>query len=344
MAYTTVNKSTDHFDTKLWTGTGAENAVTSVGFQPDFTWIKRRETNSHRLFDAVRGATKFVESDSTAAEVTDAQELKSFDSNGFTLGTGTKVNASGGTYAAWNWKGNGSGSSNGDGSITATVSANTTAGFSIVKYTGTGSNATVGHGLGVAPKMILFKDTTNGSTNWAVYAKEIGNDYRLTLNDNTARAGASSDYYQNTDPSSSVFYLGSNTRANASGAVTIAYCFAEVDGFCKISKYKGNNNSDGPFVYTGFKPAFVMVKNFDTAINWIILDNKRDTHPNPQKMALFPNVSTAETGDYLMDFNSTGFKVRTATSALNGNAQDLVYMAFAQVPLVGSNNIPALAR
>ena len=346
MAYTTINKSTDHFITHLYTGNDSTNNQTSLGMTPDLVWVKCRNnsTPSHYWVDKVRGDKKYISSNRQDAEATDSN---TFDlvSGGFNLAGGNGwTNVSGRNYVAWNWKaGNSAGSSNSDGSITSTVSANTTSGFSIVKYTGTGSNATVGHGLGVAPKMILFKDTTNGGTNWAVYAKDIGNDYRLTLNDNTARAGASSTYYQNTDPTSSVFSIGSNSRANASGAVTIAYCFADVTGFSKIAKYKGNNNADGPFVYTGFKPAFVMVKNFDTAINWLILDNKREGY-NPQKLALFPNTTTDETGDYLIDFNSTGFKIRTATSALNGNNQDLVYMAFAEAPLVGSNNIPCTAR
>ena len=366
MAYTTVNKSKDYFNTLLYTGDGATSTagtlartITGVGFQPDFTWVKERTSvsggyTSHSLHDAVRTAPMAIESNETSAQQNVTTQygnggIGSFTSDGFGIYSGTggstnNYNVNSGNYVTWNWKANGSGSSNGDGSITATVSANTTSGFSIVKYTGTGSNATVVHGLGVAPKIIFFKDTTNGSTNWAVYNKDIVNDYRLTLNNNTARAGTSSTYYQNYDPTSSVFYLGSNTRANASGAVTIAYCFAEVNGFSKIGKYKGNNDSDGPFVYTGFKPGFVMVKNFEQDINWIILDNKRDTHPNPQKLALFPNTTNDETGDYLADFNSTGFKIRTATSALNGSSYDLIYMAFAEVPLVGTNNIPALAR
>ncbi len=343
MAYTTVNKSTDHFNTKLYTGNGGTNAVTGVGFQPDLVWLKGRSyVDGHVLYDALRG-TNYIQSNTMGADSSIGTGLSSLDSDGFTLGSWSNINRNSENHVSWNWKANGAGSSNGDGSITATVSANTTSGFSIVKYTGTGSNATVGHGLGVAPKIIFFKDTTNGSTNWAVYNKDIGNNYRLTLNANTARQGTSSDYYQNYDPTSSIFYLGSNTRANASSAVTIAYCFADVTGFSKIGKYTGNNNSDGPFVYTGFKPAFVMVKNFDIDINWIILDNKREGY-NPQKYALFPNTTNDETGDYLMDFTANGFKVRTATSALNGSGDDLVYMAFAEAPLVGTNNIPAVAR
>lgn len=346
MPYTTINKSTDHFITHLYSGNDSTNNQTSVGLTPDFVWVKCRNhaTPSHYLVDKVRGDKKYLSTNNDAAEATDSN---TFDlvSGGFNLAGGNGwTNVSGRTYAAWSWKGGGAGTSNSDGSITSTVSANTTSGVSIVKYTGTGANATVGHGLGKAPKFIMFKDTTNASTYWGVYHKDIGNEYRLTMNTNAARQGTSANYWQSTDPTTSVFSIGSNSRANASSAVTIAYCFAEVPGFSKIGWYKGNNNADGPYITTGFKPAWVMIKNFDTTLSWIMLDNKRDHEFYPQKDALFADTTALETGDYLIDFNANGFKIRTATGALNGNAQDLAYIAFADAPLVGSNNVPCTAR
>ena len=346
MAYTTINKSSDYFNTKLYTGNGsAGHSITGVGFQPDFVWLKPRDfSENHALYDSVRGVKERLMSNSDEKQETRSNGLSAFGADGFTVNADNGENKSSEPMVAWNWKA-GTTSGLSGGTITpSSYSFNTTSGFSIIKYTGTGSNATVPHGLGKAPKMILFKDTANTATYWGVYHKEIGNEYRLTLNTNAARQGTSADYWSSTDPSSSLFYIGSNSRANASGAATIAYCFAEIPGFSKIGKYKGNNNADGPFVYTGFKPAFVIIKNFDTTLSWILLDNKRDTHPNPQKLALFPDTAAAETGDYLIDFNSNGFKIRTATGAVNGNAQDFAYIAFAEAPLVGSNNIPATAR
>jgi hypothetical protein len=345
MAYTTINKSTDYFNTKLWTGTGAENAISSVGFQPDFTWIKRREINSHRLFDAVRGATKFIESDSTAAEVTDAQELKSFDSDGFTLGTATKVNASGGTYASWNWKANGQGSSNTDGSINTTyTSANTTSGFSISQFTGTGSTATVGHGLGVAPKLIIAKALGTTSSWWVYHASvnSTNTDGYLVLNSDAATADDAT-IWTTTAPTSSVFSIGSAISAHD----YVAYCFAEKQGFSKFGSYEGNGNADGSFIYTGFKPAFIMIKSYNTAArNWTIQDNKRSSvgGPNPNDKWLYANSSEAEANQAgnPMDFLSNGFKLRNTGSYQNQNAY--IYMAFAEAPLVGSNNVPATAR
>ena len=345
MAYTTINKSTLHFNTKLHTGNGAEQAITGVGFQPDFTWIKKRNgTAVHYLFDAVRGATKFLNSDQNYAQQDNAQSLKSFDSDGFTLGTMAGANNNSDTFVSWNWKaGTGQGSSNTDGSINTTyTSVNTTAGFSVSQWTGSGANATIGHGLGVAPKMIMVKNLST-TDSWNVFHVGIGNGKRVFLDTNGAES-STSDAWNSTSPTTSVFSVGTNTGTNNNGSNLIAYCFAEKTGFSKIGKYTGNNNADGAFVYTGFKPAWVMIKNSAATLSWLILDNKRDTHPNPQKDALFPNTNAAQTGDYLIDFNSNGFKIRTATSALSGNSQELIYMAFAATPLVGSNNVPATAR
>jgi len=344
MAYISFQPK-DYFNTKLYSGDGqSTHAITGVGFQPDWVWIKKRSgTDSHNLVDAVRGVQKAIASNSTDAQTTYSNNLSAFGTDGFTVGSGNLTNDNGYTFASWNWLANGSGSANTDGSISSTVSASSTSGFSIVKYTGTGANATVGHGLGVAPKMILFKDTTNASTNWSVYHKSIGAGYRLTLNDTSAQQGSDSTYYQNTDPSSSVFYLGSNTRANASGAVTIAYCFAEKKGFSKFGTYTGNGNADGTFVYTGFKPAFIMFKDTSTAYDWMIFDNKRNGF-NPDNDDLEPSNTSAESNTNKLDILSNGFKLRKADADANASGDTFIYMAFAEHPLVSSNDIPATAR
>lgn len=350
MAYTTVDKSSAHFENKLWTGNGSTQTITGLEFQPDMAWIKARTTTGwHDITDAVRGVTKSIFPNDAGAEDTSATALTAFTSDGYSLGSNSQVNGNGTPYVGWNWKANGQGSSNTDGSINTTyTSANTTAGISIVKYTGTGSNATVGHGLGAAPKMILFKDTTNASTNWSIYHKNIGNDYRLTLNENYAKQGSDSTYYQSTDPSSSLIYLGSNSRANASGAVTIAYCFAEKQGFSKFGSWNGNSNSDGPFLYCGFKPAWLLFKRTDTTGNFVIVDNKRNNSFNTQDRLLFPNTNAAEDGSgetYYWDFVSNGIKIRTTSGSYgNSSSNTYIYMAFAEAPLVGSNDIPATAR
>jgi hypothetical protein len=341
MAYISFQPQ-DYFNTKLWTGTGAENALTSVGFEPDLTWIKRREVNSHRLFDAVRGATKFLESDSTAAEVTDAQELKSFDSDGFTLGTATKVNASGGTYASWNWKANGAGSSNTDGDITATVSASTTSGFSIVKYTGNGSSgATVGHGLGSDVKMVMCKGL--GDTyGWKVWHTNLTSGKTLVLQ---TTAAEDTDANRIASANASTFTTSGTFSVNESGSDYVAYCFAEKKGFSKFGSYTGNGSADGTFIFTGFKPAFIMIKRTDTTGDWLMKDNKRPTVQNPVTSLLYPNTSGAEaTGVNDADFLSNGYKIRTTGTAENASGGTYIYMAFAESPIVSSNGVPATAR
>jgi hypothetical protein len=212
----------------------------------------------------------------------------------------------------------------------------------IVSYAGTGSNATVGHGLGVAPKMIIFKNR-NTATDWDVYIEPVGAGKRLYLNNTSAEAVAT-NYMNDTAPTINLFSVGVADNTNKSGSPQIAYCFAEKKGFSKFGSYTGNGSADGTFVYTGFKPAFVLVKKTSATDNWILLDNKRDTAPNPHKLALFPNLADAEAGDYLIDFLSNGFKIRSATGSLNTVSASYIYMAFAEEPLVGTNNIPATAR
>jgi hypothetical protein len=341
--YTTINKSTDHFNTKLYTGNGSTNAQTGVGFQPDFTWLKARsESEYHFLYDAVRGATKGISSDLTSAEATYSDGLTAFASDGFTLGSSNGINRSGTTYASWNWKaGGGQGSSNTDGSINTTyTSANTTSGFSIVTYSGNATaGATVGHGLGVTPKMILIKNRNNSGWSWRVYHKSLGATKNLRLDTDVADATSSIEF-NNTEPTSTVFSVGTSTGVNESSNNYLAYCFAEKTGYSKFGSYVGNNNSNGTFVYTGFKPAFIMMKSTAANENWTIYDNKRASF-NPSTVRLHPNLNNAESSSTDLDLLSNGFKLRTTGG--NSNDGTLIYMAFGQ-SLVGSNNVPCTAR
>ncbi len=346
MAYTTINKSTDYFNTKLYTGNGSAQSITGLNFQPDWCWLKSRATANHRVFDAVRGATKAIYPSLTSAEGTSSAELNAFNSDGFTLGSEANVNANGVNFASWNWKANGQGSSNTDGSINTTyTSASTTSGFSISTYTGTGANATVGHGLGVAPKMILMKNISTTSS-WIVYHESIGNTKSLAL-DSTAVEDASSVFFNNTSPTSSVFSLG-NSNANASGDTCIAYCFAEKKGFSKFGSVKGNGSDDGPFIYTGFKPAFYMHKIYNGSTGqWLMFDNKRnETNVVNKFLKTDSNEAEGTSGSAnQVDFLSNGIKIRENNGDLNSStSNDYLYMAFAEAPLVGTNNVPTTAR
>jgi hypothetical protein len=344
MAYTTINKSSDYFNTKLYTGTGSSNAITGVGFQPDFTWIKNRATTgNHALFDVINGVTKYVNSNTNYALQTSAQTLTAFGTDGFTVGTSADLNGNGNNVASWNWKaGGGQGSSNTDGSINTTyTSVSTTSGLSISKYTGTGSNATVGHGLGVAPKMILIKRLSAGD-NWIVYHNSLGGTKNLYL-DATNAEDTRSDTFNNTAPTSSVFSLGSATGTNGSGSTYVAYCFAEKTGYSKFGSYSANNNADGNFLYTGFKPAFTIFKKTNAAGSWWIHDNKTSPY-NLATNTMTANTNGAETtGVGVQDLVSNGIKLRGTTDATNGSGGTYIYMAFGQ-SLVGSNNIPCTAR
>jgi len=342
-----IDKPSDYFNTKLYTGTGSELVITGVGFQPDWTWIKGRNVAyDHNLFDAVRGATKTIKSNKTDAESTQAQMLKSFDSDGFTIGTDGAVNENDTrTYVAWNWLANGAGSANTDGSINSTVSANTTSGFSIVSYTGTGSNATVGHGLGVVPNMIIVKSRSVGD-GWRIYHDKVSSDPEtdyLVLN-NTNAVADSNGYWNDTAPTSSVFSLGTAGEINGSGNSHIAYCFAEKQGYSKFGSYTGNGNADGSFIYTGFKPAWTLIKRTDGADDWFLLDNKRDID-NPANHWLMADSSSAEqTSPIFFDFLSNGFKNRGTGGGNNASGGSYIYMAFAENPFVASNFVPATAR
>ena len=344
MAYITFQPS-DYFNTKLYTGTGASNAITGVGFQPDWLWIKNRSTtSSHIVQDAVRGATKQVYPDLTNVEVTGTDGVSSFDSDGFTVGTGVSFNGSGHNIVSWNWKANGSGSANTDGSISSTVSANTTAGFSIVKYTGNlTSGANIGHGLGVKPAMIIIKNL-DAAESWLCYHTSLGATKHIKLNA-TEAAGTATSRFNDTEPTTSLFTVGNDPQTNGNSNDMIAYCFAEKKGFSKFGSYTGNGNADGTFVYTGFKPAFVLFKNTSAAASWVMHDTKRDTF-NVSGKGLFPNETTAESATTGREFDilSNGFKIRTTGGEKNTSGNTYIYMAFAEHPLVSSNDIPSTAR
>jgi len=346
MAYTTINKSTDYFNTKLYTGNGGTQSITGIGHQPDFNWIKCRSNNTdHALQDIVRGNTKSLQSNSNSADATVTNGVTAFTSDGFNLGAGGDVNTSGRTYCSWNWKANGASSANTDGSINSTVSANTTSGFSIVKYTGTGSNATVGHGLGVAPSMIIFKRLVGSGWNWTVYHKSMGNNYFMSLNLTNAKSNTSSStYFQDTTPTSSVFSIGNSGHLN--GDDIIAYCFAEKQGYSKFGSYVGNGSAtDGTFIYTGFKPAFVITKS-TTVEAWQMTDSVRDKNVSPNFARLVPNLADQESTNTTwakVEKFSNGFKIGGNDSISNESGTTYIYMAFGQ-SLVGSNNVPCTAR
>jgi hypothetical protein len=317
-----------------------------VGFQPDWVWVKTRgSAQEHVLSDSVRGATKALDSQATTAEETTNTRIGAFISDGFQLGSAAvqnRVNENGVGLVAWNWLANGAGVANTDGSISSTVSANTTNGFSIVSYTGTGANATVGHGLGVAPSMVICKSRTTAE-GWGCYHKSLGATKLVYLNDTTTPSTLST-YWQDTAPSSTVVTLGSNHAPNEIGTM-IMYCFAEKKGFSKFGSYVGNGSTNGTFVYTGFKPAFIMIKNTTVGDGWQLIDAKRNVTNGYNNSRLEANNANAESVNNtwtLVDLLSNGFKQRYTDNIMNASGSTYIYMAFAEQPLVGDN--PATAR
>ena len=348
MAYTTINKGSSYFDTSLWTGTGATQSITSLNFQPDWLWVKTRSTAAnHRSQNSVTGVTKGMNPNQTSAEDTLTDCVTSFNSNGFTLGVDSQgyVNVSSRTYVGWSWLASNTTVANTSGTISSTVSVNQTAGFSIVSYTGTGSVGNIGHGLGVAPKMII-KKKRSGADAWNVWHTSIGDGSKaLFLNLNNA-IDTNANYASNV-PTSSLFYVGTDSMINGSGATYIAYCFAEIKGYSKFSSYVGNGSADGTFIYTGFKPAYVMVKASSTTGQWAICDNKRGAANilNNNGEFLFAETNDAtNSAPANWDFLSNGFKARANYAAHNSSGVTYIYMAFAENPFVSSTQIPTTAR
>ena len=355
MAYTTINKSSSYFNTVLYTGDGTTNQTKAItfGFQPDFAWFKARDAGqSHIWVDSVRGGTKALVSEAANAEFTLAV-AQLFTSTGMIVSndaSANSLNSNGSSKVSWGWLGSNTTASNTSGTITSTVSVNTTSGFSIVSYTGNGSSsATVGHGLGVAPKMIILK-RRNASDTWYVMNTSLtsNNNVFLNLTDAQENVSTYTAGLISTSPTSSVFsFVNGSTvnNVNASGGTYIAYCFADVKGFSKFGGYTGNGNADGTFVYTGFKPAFVLWKVSSTVEGWYLVDNKRDTY-NVSGNYLLPNTSAAESGaNSILDLLSNGFKFRSSGGAWwNGSGATYIYMAFAENPFVTSGGIPVTAR
>jgi hypothetical protein len=361
MAYSSITKPEDYFNTTIWSGNNTSPRTITTNVDNDLVWVKNRShAYSHYLLDSVRGVGtssdgKQLRSDSTSANITATTNgyISGLSNTGFTLTTGSsdfeRLNANGMTYCAWTWRANGAGSANTDGSINTTAtSVNTTAGFSIVKWTGSGANATVGHGLGVAPKMIILKNTSE-VYGWQVYHASLGNTKYLSLNSTDAEA-TSSQSWNNTSPTSTVFSVGASDSNNKSGNTIIAYCFAEKQGYSKFGSYKGNGNVDGTFIYTGFKPAFILSKKTNAlGTQWTIWDNKRSSSGggNAIDKILHPNVNNPVNTADDTDFLSNGFKLRATASGMNNSGDTYIYMAIAEEPLVansGSNGIPATAR
>ena len=353
MAYTTIKKSSDYFDTKVYTGNGSSQTLDMDNL--GLLWMKNRtETSNHNLFDVVRGGyytsapgPNLRPNDTTAghgSDITSAYGI-TFGSSSSTIGSdggGYNYNQNSKSYVGWQWRANGSGSSNSDGTITSTVSANTTSGFSIVKYVGNASaGATIGHGLGVVPKVMIVK-SLSGAYNWGVYHASLGSHTKYLYLDASNAVATDSGNFDNV-PTSSTFLVGSNNTVNKSGDSYIAYCFAEKTGYSKFGSYAGNGNVDGNFVYTGFKPSWIMFKRYDTAGEWLMYDNKRDPHNLVDtRLEAQDNFADSTSSGKSLDFLSNGFKIRGDDGDINTNGGTYIYMAFAEEPLVGDN--PATAR
>ena len=349
MAYTTIDDPSAYFKVKLYTGNSSTNAITfddtDTDMQPDMVYIKQRSHAGHEsaIFDAVRGTSKDITPNSTAVEGSQSG-VTAFGSDGFTLGSANDFNYNTYTYVAWCWKANGSGAANTAGSINTTkTSANTTSGISINTYSGTGSNATIGHGLGVAPTVVLCKNMGSSGDwwNWNCFsAAALGNTGRIYFN-SAGSNSAATQAWNSTAPTSTLVSLGTNGEVN--GSSMILYAFAPIQGFSKFGQYEGSGSTtDNTFVYLGFKPAMIIVKAIDTANQWNMFDNKRNTG-NPMDKRLFADSTDAETTYASFDFLSNGFKVRN-TSVGIGTADTFAYMAWAEAPFVNSNGVPCTAR
>ena len=353
MAYTTIDDPSAHFQVKTYTGTSGIHDVTLDGnsdMQPDWVWFKNRTIGyTHQLYDSSRGVTKALYSQGTNAEVTISNGLTRFDPDGFRVSSAAAINEN--EIVCWNWKANGgTTSSNTDGSITSTVQANQDAGFSIVTYTGTGTAATIGHGLGVAPAMYIIKNRDQTGTNWTVFHKDLtSNAYSLYLN-TTAAQSNSVGYWNGTSPTSTVFSIKNTSGdVNTNTEDYVAYCFAEKQGYSKFGKYVGNGNNSGPYIHLGFRPAFIMTKKSDGTSGWFMQDIKRGIKNNDTNTPVLQangSFSEATVGftDYEIDFLSNGFKLRDNNTYVNASGSTYIFMAFAESSFVTSGGIPTTGR
>ena len=354
MAYTTIDDPSAHFQNHIYTGNGSSshtrNNEGNSDLQPDLLWFKKRnDIKAHVMNDTSRGITKSIYPNETSAEGTESNGLSSVNTNGFTVGSEDRFNGSSQTYVCWQWKANGgtrttnteSGNNPGGG-----YQANTTAGFSIVDYTGTGGAGTMAHGLGAVPELMIVKDMSSDGDDWFVYHVSTGNDGGMRLNTTGADAD-DSNRWNNTTPTSSVFTVGASGGVNDDGKPTIAYVFAPIQGYSKFGSYTGNGNADGPFVYTGFKPAWLMIKNAsDSSRDWIIITSEVQGY-NPNDDFLRANTNGAEVSNdsgARIDLLSNGFKIRGNNSTINDNSDTHIYMAFAEQPFVSSEGVPCTAR
>ena len=354
MAYTTIDDPSAYFQIALWSGNDSTQTITNDGnsdMQPDWVWIKRRTGSAinHLLYDSSRGATKNLSSNTTDAEGTRSTGLTGFNSDGFDLGAGGGENSSGNTFVGWQWKANGgsttsfSESGNNPG---GDRQANTTAGFSIIDYVGTGGVGTIAHGLGKVPEFIIFKDRSSDGDNWFVYHVATGNDGGVRL-DTTDADGDDSNRFNDTSPTTSVFTVGASGGVNDDGKATIAYCFAPIQGYSKFGSYTGNANDDGPFLYTGFKPKFAIFKATSASgEGWAIRDSARDPF-NQMSGKISANTNAAEgtiADDNDCDFLSNGIKLRSNDNQMNKTGTTFIYIAFAEHPFVSSKGVPVTAR
>ena len=348
MAYSTITKPALHFNSVLYVGNGGTKNVTGVGFRPDFVWMKVRDgTSSHGLFDVLRGVQKRILSNSTDSQLTQSG-LTSFDSDGFTLGSQGAINGNGGNHVAWNWKAADTTATNNDGTVTTSVRANTTAGFSIVEcdLSSASGSVTLGHGLGATPEFIMAKSKYDSGSagSWFCFHKILPTNEYVALNNNAGQANDSGVW--GSSPVNNNTFQISNV-GNWGGNRIIAYCFDSVPGYCQVGNYKGNGSSDGTFVYTGFKPAWIMMKRYDSGTqNWTIVDKSRIAY-NEANYRLFPNLSDAESTSNKVNLFSNGFKFTDNASDNNSSNHSYLYVAIAEEPLVanvGANGIPAPAR
>ena len=350
--YTTIDNPELFFQTKKYTGTGSSNSITldgSENMQPDWVWIKRLTAADHKLTDSVRGVTKVIESNNTAEESTDSNGLTAFNSDGFTVVSSASFNSNTVGFVSWNWKAGTSftndASSTGIGTIDSTGSVNETAGFSIVSYTSTGSNASLKHGLSTAPQWIIFKRRSGDTENWPNFHQALGNTHYMMLNASDGSSDSAARF-NDTSPTSSVFTVGTSGDTNGGTSPFICYCFSERQGYSKFQSYTGNGNANGSYIHLGFKPAWVMIKSTAGGEDWFIWDNKRNSFNksfNPYLLASQNNAEYDGSGAFA-ELLSNGFKIKGTSAYLNGSGQSYIYMAFAESPFVTSTGIPTTAK